>query len=565
MTDNQEASSLIEVRIPITDEMLEMLFCCRARTKIGSRNLLRITPGPHPEGLSARIIESWLSGRTKTARTDLWHYVLGAWKNAPAAPSVGRNLGPGRVPVTEAMRAELRYLKNATGVGPCALMRQAPQPIPQGLRSHTIQRWIDGLVKTARIEHWQYVLDAWQSLPRQIVITDDMRAQLQTLRASGGMGVTRLLRLAPNPVPPGLKASTVNRWLNGKAKTARADHWHYILDAWKNAPAAPSVERNPGPGRVPVTEAMRAELRYLKDATGVGPRALMRQAPQSIPRGLRSHTIQTWLDGLVKTARIEHWQYVLDAWHSLPRQIVITDDMRAQLQTLRASGGMGVTRLLRLTAKPVPPGLKASTVNRWLNGKAKTACSDHWHYILDAWESLVQSIAARTNSADTPPPSPQKVPAPPPPPRPQRVPVTESIRRRLQEQKERTCLGPSAFITAAGDRPKGLGQASIAGWLSGTAKTARADHLAFVLRRWPELPARIAITEDMRQAMKTERDRTGVTPFNLLKDDAEAPGQLSCGAIANWLSGATATALEHHLDYVLSKWRSLPDGPDGNN
>lgn len=405
MSDGVGDTSSKAARIPITDEMLEMLFRCRAKTKIGSRNLLRITPGPHPEGLSAKIIESWLTGRTKTARTDLWHYVLGAWKNAPAKSSVGK-------------------------------------------------------------------------------------------------------------------------WL--------------------------------GPGRVPVTEAMRAELRYLKDATGVGPRALMRQAPQSIPQGLRSHTIQTWLDGLVKTARIEHWQYVLDAWHSLPRQIVITNDMRAQLQTLRASGGMGVTRLLRLTAKPVPPGLKASTVNRWLNGKAKTACSDHWHYILDAWESLVQSIAARANSTDTPPPSPQKVPVPPPPPRPQRVPVTESIRRRLQEQKERTCLGPSAFITAAGDRPRGLGHGSIAGWLSGTAKTARADHLAFVLRTWPTLPARVAITEDMRQALKAERDRTGVTPFNLLKDDAEAPDQLSYAAIPNWLSGSTATALEHHLDYVLSKWRSLP-------
>ena len=407
MSDGIGDISSKTARIPITDEMLEMLFRCRASTKIGSRNLLRITPGPHPEGLSTDIIESWLTGRVKTARTDLWHYVLGAWRNAPARSSIGKCLGPGRVSVTEAMRAELRFLRNATGIGPCRLMRQAPQPTPQGLRSGTIQSWLSGVVKTARADHWQYVLDAWQSLPRQIVITDDMRAQLQMLRTNGGIGATRLLRLTSEPVPPGLKASSVNRWLNGTAETARADHWHYVLDAWA---------------------------------------------------------------------------------------------------------------------------------------------------------SLVQSIAARTSSADTPPP--QKVPVPAPPPQPQRVPVTNDIRRKLQEQRERTGLGPSAFITAAGDRPKGLGHGSIAGWLSGTAKTARADHLEFVLRKWPTLPARIAITEDMRQALKAERDRTGVTPFNLLKDDAEAPDHLSYAAIPNWLSGATATALEHHLDYALSKWRSLPDGPD---
>lgn len=387
-------------RIRITDEMRDMLFGCRARTGIGSRNLLRITPGPHPEGLSTDLIESWLTGRTKTVRTDLWHYVLGAWKNAPAASSVGRNLGPGRITVTDAMKAELRYLKDATGVGPHRLMRLGPEPKPQGLRTHTIQTWLNGLASTARSDHWQYVLDAWASMPRRLVITDEMRVQLQALRTNSGLGATRLLRLAPNPIPSGLKPSTVNGWLSGAAKTVRTDHWQYILDVW---------------------------------------------------------------------------------------------------------------------------------------------------------QSLPQSIAAGAIPADTPP-----VPVPPPPPRPQRVPMTDDKRRKLREQRERTGLGPSAFITAVGDRPKGLGQASIAGWLSGTAKTARADHLAFVLRKWAELPTRIAITQGMREALKAERDRTGVAPRDLLKGDADAPEKLSSHVIENWLSGIAATALEDHLDYVLRKWRALP-------
>ena len=190
-----------------------------------------------------------------------------------------------------------------------------------------------------------------------------------------------------------------------------------------------------------------------------------------------------------------------------------------------------------------------------MNGSTKTTRVEQRNYVLNLWQSLPQRIDPRAASAKTPPVQ--------LPPKPQRVPVTDDVRHRLQEQRERTGLGPSAFLTVAGDRPNGLGEAAIAGWLSGAAKTARADHLAFVLRIWPTLPARVVITEDMREALKAERDRTGVTPPKLLKDDAEAPDQLSCAAIANWLSGSTATALEHHLDYAISKWRSLPDASAG--
>jgi hypothetical protein len=72
-------------RVQITAERMATLRAERDRTGIASMALLWGTQDERPEGLSATLINSWLEGRTKSARQDHWVYTVERWQRLPDA------------------------------------------------------------------------------------------------------------------------------------------------------------------------------------------------------------------------------------------------------------------------------------------------------------------------------------------------------------------------------------------------------------------------------------------------------------------------------------------------
>lgn len=64
-----------------------------------------------------------------------------------------------------------------------------------------------------------------------IIISDELQQYLQDLKSSSGAGASVMLRGA-NDRPKGLDAAMINRWFNGKTRTARPDHWNDVFRRW---------------------------------------------------------------------------------------------------------------------------------------------------------------------------------------------------------------------------------------------------------------------------------------------------------------------------------------------
>lgn len=69
-------------RAPISDIFRQKLHTERKRTGVSSAGLLIEASDP-PDGLTANIINSWLTGRAKTARKDHMDWVIATYRRAP--------------------------------------------------------------------------------------------------------------------------------------------------------------------------------------------------------------------------------------------------------------------------------------------------------------------------------------------------------------------------------------------------------------------------------------------------------------------------------------------------
>lgn len=70
---------------------------------------------------------------------------------------------------------------------------------------------------------------------------------------------------------------------------------------------------------------------------------------------------------------------------------------------------------------------------------------------------------------------------------------------------------------------------------------------------------RIIITQAIKDALKSERDRTGVNPSYLLRATNSAiPNGLTINMPGGWLSGSTKTLDLQHFEFILNEYQKLP-------
>lgn len=67
------------------------------------------------------------------------------------------------------------------------------------------------------------------------------------------------------------------------------------------------------------------------------------------------------------------------------------------------------------------------------------------------------------------------------------------------------------------------------------------------------------LTRAIRQKLRSEIRRTGVTALALLSNDSDRPHSLTVGTVNRWMSGLIKHAPPEQISYVLDKWAALPN------
>lgn len=142
-------------------------------------------------------------------------------------------------------------------------------------------------------------------------------------------------------------------------------------------------------------------------------------------------------------------------------------------------------------------------------------------------------------------------------------PITAELLQKLKAERKRTGVGPTALLRGTAgdpDRPSTLKGIMITNWLSGTAKSARPGHVAYVLRRWEALPdatersarapaERVRLTEDILVVIDEFWDR-GLLPDKLL-ERRNVPEGLNAAIIRTWRDRRIKTAAKDYINFVL--------------
>ena len=113
------------------------------------------------------------------------------------------------------------------------------------------------------------------------------------------------------------------------------------------------------------------------------------------------------------------------------------------------------------------------------------------------------------------------------------------------------------FLRWADEVPEGLTSMTINHWLAERVDQVNREYLAFVLEHWPQMPRRIAVTDELIERLKAEEKRTGLGPKRLLATMEQMPDGLTPGQISMWMTGRTKRAPENQINAVLTAYRAI--------
>jgi len=144
---------------------------------------------------------------------------------------------------------------------------------------------------------------------------------------------------------------------------------------------------------------------------------------------------------------------------------------------------------------------------------------------------------------------------------PDRTTLTDEIVARIEAEIARTGVAPHEI-----ERPNQAGgslkRSKIKTWRRRRVETASREELNTFFDAYSRLPdnPRIPITPELRDRMRKEIERTGVSP-SILFPNTRCEGDVSPrgNTVWLWMNGNIKSAPREHVAYVLEKWRTLPD------
>ena len=575
---------------PITKSVLRKIRLEIDRTGIGIATVLKQDHENFPQGLNAQFVYRWLAGNTKIARTDYLDFMLNAWKPYPDEPAVAREA------ITEDMIQKIQAEIKRTGIGTATLLKRDKENVPKGLNSPLIYNWLIGITKTAQTDYLEYISQAWAKYPdnhlvERTLITDSMLQKIRAERKRTCIPLPVLLRRDQENVPEGLSAALINNWLQkpeNSIKTARTDHLEYILHAWKPYPdVETSYEKVIGRDatEVLVAPSIVSVLKAHKRRTGVSAEMLLKKQAE-VPEGLTIAEIIGWLDkhGGVKITQKRYLDFVLQCWESEPHaekrstnnsgKQPLTKEIAQKLKDERKRTGVSQTKLLRIFAEDCPKGLNAGYINRWINRCAQTVNTYLLDYVLHCWAQLpdrpkaVSKISAlkrpirKSTTEDNLDKRPSKQAAATHDM--EVVHLTDEAITLIRSKMKETGLSLRELFAARNDHPEGFNWKYIHAYLQPGRKVFAKGRYDYIIRVCEENKGKgyIPISEDVKQRILSEVERTGISIYRLLRKRPYAQGvspKVSAATVHSWLQGKTQKALPGAMEYVFSMYARLPD------
>lgn len=230
------------------------------------------------------------------------------------------------------------------------------------------------------------------------------------------------------------------------------------------------------------------------------------------------------------------------------KRIKITDDLIEELKHLRETTGVGVMSLLR-GRRDIPAGLNSSIIQTWIRGTTATARSDQLDYVLHLWRSVTPIIQ-----------------------------LDAATIAEINAGLDRTGLTPRALVARIEPPVDGLRAETVARWINGYTRSARQDHIDAVVTRLCVEPdakrhekrpylgvtgfkRRLVFTDEHRNALTTERERTGISQGEMLKYfyRGQSPDGLSGAKISAWINNSPKTVPADLYEWTLAAWKALPD------
>lgn len=152
------------ITVPLTIAVRRELRAEIKRTGTTSLALFKSAPVV-PDGLTASVVNRWLSGIERSAQVDHLEFVLSRYRELPDAISgTGRPVPASRLPLTPAMRADLE----AEFIRTCASVASILEPadnIPPGLNARIVRSWIYGEAKSVCPVQWSFVMARLSARP----------------------------------------------------------------------------------------------------------------------------------------------------------------------------------------------------------------------------------------------------------------------------------------------------------------------------------------------------------------------------------------------------------------
>lgn len=225
-----------------------------------------------------------------------------------------------------------------------------------------------------------------------------------------------------------------------------------------------------------------------------------------------------------------------------PGRLYLTEQHLTSVRTHLERTGVSVRALLKMHKKETQ-GITNKMVYDWLTGRIKSADSKHYQVLIGLLETTPDWEA-------------------------EHVKVSEEILKMLKEEQHRSGVSPQALMQRIDYIPEGLTVYHIENVMRGLTKTTRRTYMELLISEWkkqPDAPARVPITSDLARHMMKEKGRTGIGPMALLWNTKEIrPSGLTTSLMDAWLSRRTRSARKDHIDFVLERWRKMPNAVTDN-
>ncbi len=508
--------------VEVTEETRQKLINEKIRTGVGARKLLSGREDV-PARLNFSMITNWQAGTVRKAFKEHVEYTFKVYAGLPTANK--------KIQLTSEMAAHLENQIERTGIGLVEIGKQKDKP--DDFKILAAFRWrtscTRGLVREVPEHRWNWLITKYASFPNdprpRISVTAEMIAKASREMERTGYGVTTVLSL-PN-APDKLEEGIIINFLKGKSKTIVLDYYTWLVD---------SLAVQPDTSKIKITDEKILHLNAERRRTGIGLRKLFKKANK--PDGLTEQMASQWFLGHVKTAQKIHYDFTIAAYAELPDAsppIKYTAEMHQLIAAERRRTGLGLKRLVNISDNP--HDFDPNAYSALQNEKTNRQTIDK-----NVWEWLLRSYGAQSSI------------------------VTPEKKAKLAAEMKRTGVGLKRFWTLYKDRlPEGLTNGILLNW-AGKIKTSLSIPEKFfnpVLEFYRTIPTkppeiRIAITDQMKEALLAERKRTGVA-FTSLKGP-DLPADLDPVLIHTWTTKVTTvrTVNKAHYEAVMRHYFSLP-------